>query len=197
MPRQIVSLLGFVVVEICLVLPLTADHKPPVFVFGGTSFYIGMSAREAAVSFSACCKLLPPMESDIESVPAPNDVMGGRFILQKESPQRMLGSVFVSGGKIVRLTRPLGEDVDTHNEEVVGFARALERAISRGSRDSETNATVSLRHERMNNAESDLIVIRLPDGRGIELRVGTLDKPDSTSNKRDFATLDETLEPPR
>ena len=52
--------------------------------------------------------------------------MVGHFIFSKEdSPQRILGAIYFSGGKVVRVTPPLAEEVDGHNDDVVGFARAI------------------------------------------------------------------------
>ncbi len=93
---------------------------------------------------------------------------------------------------MVRITRPLAEGVDTWNDDVVGFARAIKRSLQAES-DAETTILVSVRHERISNAETDVVSFSFPNGRGIELHVGTLDKPDTYTNKRDFATLDETL----
>jgi hypothetical protein len=198
MQKRTMCLLGFVLVETCLVLQLIADQKPPVFVFGGNRLYVGMPKHEAVASLSACCKLSPPAESEVETQPAPGGMMPGHFIVPKEeSPQRILGSVYFSGGKIIRITRPLDGDVDTSSDDVVGFARALKRSISTETADSETAVLLSVRHERTDNAESDVVFLRFRSGRGIELHIGTLDKANTRTDKRDFATLDEFLEPPR
>lgn len=70
-------------------------------------------------------------------------------------------------------------------------------ALSSTMGDSESTVRVSVRHERMSNAESDVLSLSFPNGRGIKIQIGTLDKPNPHTNKRDFATLDETLEPSR
>lgn len=199
MRKQRMTLLGFMLFGACLVLPQTGDRRQPVFVFGGKQLYVGMSKQEAAASLSACCKLSPSAESEVEKKqPAPEGVMVGHFILPKEgSPPLVFGAVYFSGGKVVRLTRPLAEEVDTSNDDVVGFARTIKRSLSTGANDSEASVCVSVRHERMSNAESDVVSLSFPDGRGIELHIGTLDKPDAQTGKRDFASLDETLEPAR
>jgi hypothetical protein len=187
-------LLGFVLFTSWLVLSLAADQKRPVFSFGGKQLYVGMSKHDAVAALSDCCKLSPPSESHIEKQPAPEGVILGHMILPKEeSSPRILGVVYFSGEKVLRVTRPLAEDVDTWNEDVVGFARAFKRSLP----DTETTAVVSVRHERVSNAESDVVSFLFPNGRGVEVHIGTLDKPDSHTNKRDFATLDETLEPAR
>ena len=122
--------------------------------------------------------------------------MAGHFILSKdESPQRILGGIYFSGGIVLRVTRPIAEEVDTSNDDVVGFARAIKRSLA-AEGTTETTAIVAIRHERMSNAESDVVLLTLSDGRGIEIHIGTLDKPNAYTDKRDFVTLDETLESP-
>ncbi len=121
--------------------------------------------------------------------------MLGHMILPKEEPpQRILGAIYFSGGKVVRVTRPLAEEVDGYNDNVVGFARAIKRSLT-AEGDTETTAIVTIRHERISNAESDVVLLTLRDGRGIEMHIGTLDKPNTDTDKRDFVTLDESLEP--
>lgn len=187
------------IVLLILVLPIVADQKPPVFIFGGKQFYVGMPRHEAIIFLSACCKLSPPAEGEVEkeSVPAPEGMMLGHMILPKEeSPQRILGAIYFSGGKVVRITRPMAEDVDTSNDDVVAFARAIKRTLVAETSTSGTSIlVVSVQHERIGNAESDVVFFQFPNGHGIELHIGTLDKPNLVTNKRDFATLDETLSP--
>jgi hypothetical protein len=178
----------------CLLLSGAVDEKPPAFFFGGQPVHVGMSQQEAVVSISHCCKLSPPVEP-VEKRPAPGGVLAGHFILAKEeSPQRILGTIYFSGGKVLRVTRPLAEEVDGYNDDVVGFARAIKRCLA-AEGDSETTALVAIRHERISNAESDVVLLTLMDSRGIEIHIGTLDKPNEFTAKRDFVTLDETLEP--
>jgi hypothetical protein len=88
--------------------------------------------------------------------------------------------------------KPIANDVDTYNEDLAAFTRALKRVLEKDAGIVRT-ATISVQHEKMSNAESDIILINFPDGRGIELHIGTLDKPDRFTNKRDFITADETL----
>jgi hypothetical protein len=124
------GLLGFVLFECCLVSSRAADQKPPAFFFGGRQVYVGMSQQEAVVSLSHCCVLSPPVESDAEKRPAPAGMTLGHFILsKKESPQDIFGAIYFSGGKVSRVTRPLAKEVDTSNEDVVGFARAIRRSL--------------------------------------------------------------------
>jgi len=126
--------------------------------------------------------------------------MQGHFILSKEESSEgsgILGTVFFSGGKIVSVTRPLDDEIDTNNDHVVAFARAVDRALSPTMGDGETTVRVSVLHERMSNGQSDALSLTFPNGRGIRIRIGTLDKALDASTKRDFATLEETLEPPK
>lgn len=195
MQKRVVGVFGFLLFQL-FVLPSAANQEPPVFVFGGKQFYVGMSEREALASFSVCCELSPPAQTGVEKRPAPEGLMLGHRILAREgSPQSILGVVYFSGGTIVRMTRSLDDRVDTWNDDVVAFARAINRALSPTMGDRDTTVRVSIRHERMSNAESDVLSLSFANGRGIQIHIGTLDRPDAHSNKRDFATLDETLEP--
>ena len=198
MQKRIMGVLRLVLLGTCVVLPLAAEQKPPVFVFGGKQLYIGMSQHEAAAILSACCKLSPPVESQVEELAAPEGGVFGHFILPKEeSPQGFLGAVYFSGGKMVRITRPLAEEVDTWDDDVVEFARAIKRFLAAEASVHERTVLVSVRQERVSNAESDVVSLSFPNGRGIELRIATLDKPDTHTNKRDSVTLDEMLGPAR
>lgn len=179
---------------IFLVLPITADQEPPVFVFGGHRLYVGMSKHDALAALSNCCKLSPPAESDIEKEPVPEGVVLGHFIQTKSGPPyRMLGSISFFNGKVLRVTRPLADEVDTSNDDLVAFVRALKRSLPSEATDSEIVVHVSVRHERVANAESDAVFLSFSNGRGIELHIGTLDQPERGTNKRDFVTMDETL----
>ncbi len=195
MQKRPTILFGFTVLGSCLMLAVAADEKPPTFFFGGEQVRVGMPQQEAVTALSHCCTLSPPMESEIEKRPAPEGRRLGHFILPKEEPpQRILGSILFSGGRVLRVTRPLAEEVDAYNGDVVGFARAINRSLA-AEGDTETTATIAIRHERISNAESDVVLLTLPDGRGIEMHIGTLDKPNTSTDKRDFVTLDEILEP--
>lgn len=175
------------------VMPLVADQRP-YFVFDGKQFYIGMSMSEAVRLLSSCCELSPPIEANIEKNPA----MGGHFIWKKNGTETsLLGGIFFTNQKVTRLTKPIADDVNFWNEDLVAFVRALKRVLQNDAGDFEGTARISVRHEKVSNAESDSISITFPDGRGIELHVGTLDKPNELSNKRDFVTADETLESSR
>jgi len=87
----------------------------------------------------------------------------------------------------------LDKDTDTSNEDLVNFARAIKRALP----ERPTTAFVSVRHEQASNAETDIVVLSFPDGREIEIDIGTLDKPNENTNKRDFVSVDEVFEAPR
>jgi hypothetical protein len=182
---------------ITAVFGIAADRKAPVFMFGGKQLYVGMSEREALEYLSDCCKLSPPMESSKEEQPDRDGMVPGHFIFSKEgSPQRLLGTIHFSGGKLFSLTRPLDDGFDTWNDDAVALARTINRALSPTSGDDETVVYVSVRHERAVNAESDVLSLSFPNGRGIQLHIGTLDKSSIQNGKRDFATLDETLSLP-
>lgn len=179
----------------CLALSVAADEKPPKFFFGGQQVYVGMSVQEAVAAISHCCKLSPPAESEVEKWPVPKGTMPGHMILSKDESQiPILGAIYFSGGKVVRVTRPLDQEIDTANDDVVGFARAIKRFLA-SEGDSEMTAIVSIRHERIVNAESDVVLLTLRGGRGIEIHIGTLDRPNALTEKRDFVTIDKILEP--
>jgi hypothetical protein len=191
------SLLGLVFLGCFLAMSWASDHKQPSFTFGGKQLHIGMPKREALALLSECCKLSPPGESEVEKQPAPEGMLLGHFILSKQdSVQGILGTISFYGGSVLRITRPLDVEVDSSNDDVVGFARAIKRSLL-AETDTETGVIVSIRHERMSNAESDVVLFSLPNGRGIEMHIGTLDKPNVLTNRRDFVTLDEILEPAR
>jgi len=57
-------------------------------------------------------------------------------------------------------------------------------------------APFSVQHTRMSNGEEETLSFSFQNGRGIELRVFTLDSPDKQTHKRDGVTLDEILESP-
>lgn len=174
---------------VAFVLPLVADQRQH-FVFGGKQFYVGMSMSEAVQLLSACCKLSPPIEANIEKNPA----HGGHFILKEIGTETsIIGGIYFAGQRVARLTKPMADDVDFSNEDLVAFTRALKRVLQNDAGDFERTARISVQHERATNAESDVISITFPDGRGIELHIGTLDKPNELTNKRDFVTADETL----
>ena len=84
----------------------------------------------------------------------------------------------------------MAEDIDPNSDDLVGFALALKRALP----DKPTMVLVSTEHEHARNAESDVVYLRFPDGREIELHIVTLDKPSEVTGKRDFITIDETLQ---
>jgi hypothetical protein len=190
MKHRKASLIGFAFF-LAGVLPLSADQRP-YFVFGGKQFYVGMSMSEAVQLLSACCKLSPPIEDNIEKNPL--TATGGHFISKEVGTETsMLGGIFFANQKVTRLTKPMADDVDFSNEDLVAFTRALKRVLQNDAGDFERTAKISVQHEKVSNAESDVISITFPDGRGIELHVGTLDKPNELTKKRDFVTADETL----
>src|SRR5204863_1421448 len=119
----------------------------PVFYFGEKQFYIGMSRQDAVVALSLCCKLSPPLDSDIEKQPKATD---SHFVLLKEgSKWTQIGAIYFSGGKVVRLSRELAPNVDQSNENLLVFTRAFKRALPEGSK----SAVVSVRHEPGSDAD--------------------------------------------
>src|ERR1700722_10773763 len=184
------SLMGFLSLVV-LALPLVADQRPS-FVFGGKQFYVGMSMSEAVRLLSSCCQLSPPIDASTEKHPL--TASGGHFILKEDGTETsILGGIFFADQKVTRLTKPISDDVDFSNEDLVAFTRSLKRVLHNDAGDFERTAKISVQHEKANNAEADLITITFPDGRGIELHVGTLDKPNALTGKREFVTADETL----
>ncbi len=139
---------------LCLVLllPLVADQKPS-FVFGGKKFYIGMSQPEAVRLISDCCQLSPPIEANIEQNPL--TAHGGHLIVKKDGAEtRFLGQSFWNQ-KITRLTKPMPDEVDL-NEELVAFVRDLKRVLRNDAGEFERVARISVQHEKISNAESDI-----------------------------------------
>jgi hypothetical protein len=182
-----------VVLLICSTCALCQANSSPEFYIKGQRLSIGMSQTDVANSLAHCCKLSPPLDSEIEKKPYAKGRMLGHFIVSKEdSSFEILGGVFFVDGRVARLTRPLDKDIDGSNEEVVSFARAIKRTLP----DSTTTALVSVRHEQTSNAETDVINLSFPDGRGIEIHLGTLDKPNENTNQRDFVSVDEIFEAP-
>lgn len=186
--------LGIVAFVLCLTAALGSARtgsESPTFYFGGRAFHVGMSQDVAARAFDECCVLSPPLSAGIERQPAVHGRLLGHLILLKgEKNQESVGTVTFSGNVIVGMTRTLGGDeINPSSEDVVAFAKALRRALP----DSETTATVSVRHEHASNGNSDVVLISFPDGRGVAMTLVTLDRPFEGTTKRDSVTLDETL----
>jgi hypothetical protein len=189
MQKRNAHILGLVVFGSSVLFSQSGDLNPPVFYFGGKQVYAGMPKGEALATLSVCCKLSPPAEPDVDKRPHPADRMLGHFILpREESQQVILGAIYFLNGRVARISRDLSQNFDTFNTDLVTFMRAFKRSVP----DGETSAVVSLRHERMSNAESQVLTFVFPNGRGLEVHVATLDNGNGT--RRDFVTLDETLE---
>lgn len=177
----------------------TAQDKQSVFYFGSKRVLVGMPKAEAVAALSACCKLSPPAEEENRQVFADIGRLPAHFILSKDE-QRILGSISFLGGKVVSVSRPLGEEeYAPWNEDVVGFARALYRAMSPTTGESDATVYLSVRHERASNAETEVLSLSFPNGRGIRLNIIRLDKPlpGQPTESRDQVTMDEFLEPSR
>jgi hypothetical protein len=196
MQKRRLTLATLLLITSCLILPLAADEKPPVFVFGGKQLYVGMAKNQAVEYLSACCKLSPPAESEDDKRPGSSDA--GHFIFSVGTgEQLMLGAIYFRADKVAHITRSLDGQIDTSNDDVVGFARAINRALSPTTGDGDTTVHVSVRHQRLGNADADILSLSFSNGRGIQFQIGTLDKPAAHTGKRDFVTLDETLDSPR
>jgi hypothetical protein len=174
---------------VLLVLPLAADQKPS-FVFGGKQIFIGMTMSEAVQLLSDCCLLSPPMGNKIEE----KRVHGGHFIAKKDQPEVPLGTIYFDNHEVARMTKPIANDVDFSSDDLVAFTRAVKRVLQNDAGDAGRRATITVVKNKANNAEADKVLIKFDDGRGIEINVGTLDKPNQLTNRRDFVTADETLE---
>jgi hypothetical protein len=161
----------------------SATATQPSVYFGGQRFYIGMSQREALSALSSCCKLSPPAESASDN--------SSHFVILKGQPaQPLVGAIYFSAARVAHLSRELAPDVDTSNEDLVAFVRALKRALPDGT----NSAVITVRHDSASNAESGVVTVVFSNGRGLEVRIGTLDKSSATiSSRRDFVSLDETL----
>ena len=176
-----------------LSLSLSADQRPS-FVFSGKQLYIGMTESEVTELLEDCCKISPPLTNQTEKNPLTPGA--GQFIIKKDEPL-ILGGIYFENHRVRRLTKPVAEDVDFSNDELVAFTRDLKRILRRDSGEAGRRATIYVYQQKATNAEGDKIVINCDDGHGLEITVGTLDKPNEATNKRDFITADETLEGPR
>jgi len=179
---------------------LVAQNQPSVFYFGGKRIFVGMAQTEALAALSTCCKLSPPTVTEAQRQTAAE--MGrtvGQLILPKEESQfRILGTIFFGHGKVTNVTRPLGEEAYLPwSEDVLGFARTLQRALSPGTGDSDTTIHLSIRHERMNNGESEVLSITFPNGRGTRIILISVGKASEGAppESREQANLEEFLEP--
>ena len=97
--------------------------------------------------------------------------IGGHMILPKGKPFEgpILGAIFFLGGQVESVTRPLGEeDYAPWSDDAVGFARAFYRALSPTSGVSEQQVVyLSVQHDRAKNAESEILSLSFPNGRGV------------------------------
>jgi hypothetical protein len=182
---------------------LGADDKPPVFYFGGKAIFVGMPQAEALSALSKCCKLSPSslMEAQREDW-LKFGTMVGQMILKEngEGPTpQILGSIYFRRGKVLSVTRPLGEEAYVPwSEDTLGFARTLERSLAPLTGDFDTAARISLRHHRTTNGESEIISFTLPTGRGVRITVVHLDKAfeGAPPESKDQVNMEEFLESP-
>jgi hypothetical protein len=181
------------ILVLCLTVPLAADQKPPAFYFGGKPIFIGMAQADAVAILTSCCKFTPPNSED-ENPPGANHAVG-HFIMSKDKGP-ILGSIFFSGGRVFRINRPLDEDVNSESDDAVALASAIDRSLTQDLSDSPATVIVSARHVPMKGADSEVLTLTFPNGRGIELQIFTLDSPPKATGKRDAISLDEILESP-
>lgn len=188
-----------------LTTAIIAQDRQPVFSFGAARLFAGMPKADAVASLSACCKLSPPAEEERGLLAADSlGRMSGHFIVSKDGEARLLGEVFFVGGKVEMVTRPLGdEDYPSWSEDAVGFARAFYRALAPISGVSESKTVyLSVEHERAKNADTEILSLAFPDGRGVRFNLIHLDKPlpntpvELGGDKTEQVTLEEFLESP-
>lgn len=182
---------------------LGANDKPPVFYFGGKAIFVGMLQAEALSALSKCCKLSPSSLTEAQQEASLKfGTMAGQFILKENgegSTPQILGSIYFRNGKVLSVTRPLGEEVYVPwSADTLGFARTLERSLAPSTGDFDTAARISLRHQRSINAESEIISFTLPTGRGVRITIVHLDKPfeGTPSESKDQVNMEEFLESP-
>ena len=188
MRKRNLAALILAMLQSCVLLSQAANHKPSGFYFNGKEFHLGMSQTEALAELSECCNLSPPPKPGELSAANQSVQPKGYFVISKEERHHsILGSIWFKGQKVVGLSHELALDVDTSSDDLVAFMRDLKRSLP----EEETTAVIEIRHEQMSNAESDILTLAFPDGRRIEIRIGTLDK--AADSKRDFVTMDEVL----
>ena len=161
------------------------EQKPAGFYFGGKEFHLEMSYADAMNRLSDCCTLSPPartIKEDSDTPPRETSY----FILSKDkSSQEVLGAIWFRNHRITSMTRYLARDVDSYDDNLVAFIRELKRSLP----EETTTAIVTVRHEQVSNAESDIVTLSFPSGRKLVIRIITLDS--STNSKRDSVTLEE------
>jgi hypothetical protein len=187
---------------------VTAQNREPAFYFAGKPVTVGMPKSEAVAIMSGCCTLSPPAENEQNQMKMALNTgrIGGHMILPKGKPFEgpILGAIFFLGGRVESVTRPLGEeDYAPWSDDAVGFARAFYRALSPTSGVSEQQIVyLSVQHDRAKNAESEILSLSFPNGRGVRFSLINLDRPlpDTPSefggNKTAQVTLEEFLGQP-
>jgi hypothetical protein len=178
-------------------VPLAADQNPPALYFGGHRFVVGMSKTDALAALSDCCKLSPPDTS--KDFIAGTDKLAGHFIILKgQSDQGIAGTIFFASGKVAEIDRPIDSDkYDYASSDVVGFARALDRALAQDVGDSSAAVRLSAQHVRSSNGDGENLSISFPNGRTVQLQIITLDTPLAGTTARDSVNLNEIVEAPR
>ena len=191
MTRRKSNISAFVLL-VLVVLPLSADERQS-FVFRGKQIFIGMSMSEAVQVLSDCCRLSPPIQKKTEE-----NALAARSvhnIREKGESEVIIGSIEFANQQVVRLTKLFAEDVefDASSKDLVAFIGRLKRVLQSDAGDVGRTATIAVMKAKFGNGEIDRVLITFDNGRGIEIRIGTFDKPNE-SNLRDFAVASETLE---
>ncbi len=186
-----------VVLGLCVSLPLGADQNPPALYFGGHRLFVGMSEIEAVELLSQCCKLSPQPTAEAERSAAEKNLILERFIFSNDdSPQRILGTIGFSSGKVVLISHPLDDQLNSASSDAIALARTLDRSLSPATDGSPAVVFVSTRHNRATNGESEFLSFAFPNGRAVELEIVTLDKTSPVTGGRDSFSLTEILTAP-
>lgn len=108
---------------------LVAQDQPAEFYFAGSRIVVGMPEAQAEQQLSKCCRLLPPTITDAgrQATERLGKSAGQMILAKDESEFRVLGNIYYYRGKVVSVTRPLG-DYLPWSQDVLSFARALERS---------------------------------------------------------------------
>jgi len=113
-----------------------------------------MPESEAMATLSVCCKLSPPNDKEDKQLAVDAGRVPGHFIFSRDG-KRLLGTIYFLSGRVMEVTRPLGDEVFAPwNDDVVRFARTLDRSLSPATGESDKTIHLSVRHERASNGNS-------------------------------------------
>jgi hypothetical protein len=177
-----------------MAFPQVTGEKAPVFYFQDQPLKVGMAASDAVTSLAACCTLSPPVKkSEIDGSLPWSGSSDGHFITSKERISfHLRGVIYFAGGRVVRIERPLDEGIDGWNDDLVRFAKALDRALAPETGDSQSRVLLEVQHTRLSNGEGEYLSLVFPNGRGVRLNIATLDSP-GFNGRQNSAGLDEFL----